>query len=892
MPGLADSPHRYGWLLALVLLVGAAVRALYMLAPPFDSDVSVVGLMGMHVLDGEFSPLFWGQHYGGSLESFLAAGLFSVFGKSVYVLDAVPALVSLVQLVLLYLLGRDLFGRRVGLIAAGLAALGPFLLVANSVSARGINIETLTLGTLILWITVRMLKAGPDHPRQVWYCLAYGITAGVGTWTHALFLYFLPPTFLMLWWADPRLVLRPRFALLFLAFLLGVSPFVIHNIQTHGGTLYYMSHPRPNSGFLNNLWIYLSRGLPVIGGVLDAWGKVWQVPVLAQVVLFFSVAVWLTALGGWAKNLWLRLTKSPQADGSETLVLTFVCTAVVFSGVGGADSGSFRYLLSLFAIWPLAVGYFFKTVSARGKWGGRAAGLIVLSMAVLNLTGSVINSPAWNKDQRDIWANLNKVHEELAGFMNSHKLRYAYVSNYWLGMRGTFLTREKIILIPFFKERHPPYRQALLRSDRFAYAMDGESNTKRIKEALTALHADFKVAKVQNFWVFYDIKAPAYAVRTLSPLGLRVSGASAYPAASTIWDQNANTRWSTEAAQKPGQFIELDLGRETPDVCQVLVFSGSLQDMPDRLEIKASLDHVHWETLAKNSCPIPFFWSGGKPVSLNFVPWQEFRFAPHAARYIRLEQKGKRKVFWWSVLEVVVGQKAGASPLDDPASAAKIFVQTTGHGPIWAEPGLRAWLPESRQASINMGKRPKWLREYLLPEQLMPSKGLMQIAVRDQFLDQARQVLGRGGYQWQEKSAGGYTLLSARPKKEAAWPAPIIRGLRSKKTGQTLRFDLGKAQSVGGLVVNWDWPSQLTAFNLRVAGSLDGAAFQSMAYEARLPRELYWSGLMPLAVRKGPLRLKFAPRRVRYLEMRVVPAEPKAADGPIRLDVYPPSGKG
>ena len=33
--------------------------------------------------------------------------------------------------------------------------------------------------------------------------------------------------------------------------------------------------------------------------------------------------------------------------------------------------------------------------------------------------------------------------------MNARNLRYAYVSNYWVGLRGTFLTKEKIVLIPF-----------------------------------------------------------------------------------------------------------------------------------------------------------------------------------------------------------------------------------------------------------------------------------------------------------------------------------------------------------------------------------------------------------------------------------------------------------
>lgn len=135
-------------------------------------------------------------------------------------------------------------------------------------------------------------------------------------------------------------------------------------------------------------------------------------------------------------------------------------------------------------------------------------------------------------------------------------------------------------------------------------------------------------------------------------------------------------------------------------------------------------------------------------------------------------------------------------------------------------------------------------------------------------------------------------MLSARPEKEPAWPEPIARGLKPKNTGAIMRFDLGKVQPVGGLVVNWDWPSQPTPFNLRIEGSSDGGNFQPMAFEARLPRRLYWSGLMPLAARQGPLRLNLATENIRYLEIKVVPTGPKPAKGPVWLDVYPPPGKG
>jgi hypothetical protein len=44
--------------------------------------MAIVGLMGRHILQGEFPVFFWGQPFAGTLESFLAAVLFFVFGSS------------------------------------------------------------------------------------------------------------------------------------------------------------------------------------------------------------------------------------------------------------------------------------------------------------------------------------------------------------------------------------------------------------------------------------------------------------------------------------------------------------------------------------------------------------------------------------------------------------------------------------------------------------------------------------------------------------------------------------------------------------------------------------------------------------------------------------------
>ncbi len=300
------------WLghLGLVLaafLVAAAIRVPYLMYPTTDSDVAVVGLMGMHVMEGEFSPLYWGQDYGGAQEAWLAGLLFKLFGVSRTTLNASAAVFSLFQLLAVYLLGRELRGRRAGLLALWLAALGPFLFTWYSTQARGINIEVLTFGTWALWAAVKALQAPPGTARQTGWCLLTGFVLGLGLWAHMLIVYFVAPIGLFLWRRDPKLPLRPAFWLMLLAFLGGSGPLWWYNLTNHWGTYHYFFHPKNATGFRESLdWLFY-ESLPVLAGVLKPRGEGQVMPILSPVVAGITVLALLWSLYDWGRGLVLRL---------------------------------------------------------------------------------------------------------------------------------------------------------------------------------------------------------------------------------------------------------------------------------------------------------------------------------------------------------------------------------------------------------------------------------------------------------------------------------------------------------------------------------------------------------------------------------------------------------
>jgi hypothetical protein len=130
-------------LLKLALHLGGAVV--------FDSDEAIVGLMARHILQGARPVFFYGQAYMGSLDAWLVAGVFALFGPSVGAIRAVQGVLFLAHVGLTYLLARRWSGDEVvASLSALLMAWPPVLLTLYTSVSLGGYVETLVLGDLLL----------------------------------------------------------------------------------------------------------------------------------------------------------------------------------------------------------------------------------------------------------------------------------------------------------------------------------------------------------------------------------------------------------------------------------------------------------------------------------------------------------------------------------------------------------------------------------------------------------------------------------------------------------------------------------------------------------------------------------------------------------------------
>ncbi len=164
--------------LSIALVVYVGLRAL-LLATAFDEfSLPNFELFPMGTL-AEVATLPWrgpplSAYYdncGGHLiVGLCAAPLYAVFGASYLTLKAVPLLLGIVDLLLIWDLCARLFGRRAAFVASLAFALGPATLVTYSVLAKGNHFEGITFQLAAVWLLYRGHES--ERPGRWWWLAA------------------------------------------------------------------------------------------------------------------------------------------------------------------------------------------------------------------------------------------------------------------------------------------------------------------------------------------------------------------------------------------------------------------------------------------------------------------------------------------------------------------------------------------------------------------------------------------------------------------------------------------------------------------------------------------------------------------------------------------------
>lgn len=528
----SESRNNILWI--ILALAAAAVLKIILLAGnviPFNSDEAVVALMARHILSGERPVFFYGQAYMGSLDAWLVAAGFWIFGQHVWVIRLIQILLYLLVILTTAILGRKIFGSwKVGILAAWLVAVPTVNVTLYTTASLGGYGEALFIGNLLLLIGWQ-ISLGRDNVKKefqsfLWFL--WGFLAGLGIWAFGITLiYSIPVGIYLIVYTWSRLqhitVSRQQFifkiVLLTAGGFLGAAPWWIYALnhglanliwELRGGAIAGVEKLSWLGQILQHLINFFLLGVTVILGFRPPWSANWLALPLIPFVLIFWGAVIIFVI----KNL-----RSKRREWSFQWILLGIAlvliAAFIFTPFGADPSG--RYFVPL--IVPTALFAANLIYSLIIRYGNKAFSLLLLIL-IFNLWGTgqcVFHNPPGITTQFYEPTQIDHHFDSaLIAFLNTHGEKRGY-TNYWVSYPLAFLSQENLIFIPRLPyhldlryterdDRYKRYDEIVDQSDQAAFITTRNPGLNAyLQQEFRRLNLQWKEAQIGDYHVFYNL---------------------------------------------------------------------------------------------------------------------------------------------------------------------------------------------------------------------------------------------------------------------------------------------------------------------------------------------------------------------------------------------------
>jgi len=524
----SKGPGLRSWLLQVslfaILAAGWKLFLLHRGAFPFNADEAIVGLMARHILAGEMPIFFYGQAYMGSLDAFLAAGMFRLAGTDVasirYVQIALYAITTGSTVALAWKWTQS----RLAALAAGLLMVFPAVntTLYTTVSLGGYG-EALLLGSLHLHLAYATEKHGLSRRLLV----LWAFLTGFGVWVFGLTLVFSLATamvFLQAQRATETKLEGQWFLWMVIAGMVGASPWLIAGLRDGFPALLQellgsaIANPS-GGGFLGSISTRLINVLLFGPTVVLGFRPPWSADPLAPGWIPFVLAFWFLVAFTLIQR---RRSSRSRKPGWKSLlwIVLFTTGGLILTPFGGDPSG--RYFLPL--LFPIVLGAAVAVGEEnRGTHRWLLTGLLLVTAAfhVRSTIKTAGTFPGITTQFDPVTWIDHEYDDDLQAFLAQEGLTTGY-SNYWVSYPLAFQSEETLIYLPWLPyhqdlrytnrdDRYAPYLARVADAERIAYITTHHSELNALLEArFDAQGVEYSVEVIGDYHVYYGFPQPLH----------------------------------------------------------------------------------------------------------------------------------------------------------------------------------------------------------------------------------------------------------------------------------------------------------------------------------------------------------------------------------------------
>jgi hypothetical protein len=401
-----------------------------------NSDEAISGLIAIEASHGRFRTFFWGQNYGGTLESIVMAGLMNLGAPATLVFAALPIIESLAISLLVYRVSTFRIERDHAAMAAALIWVFPASAVLFSTRSMLFYQPTIICGLLAIWAAESLVRTGSRRLSQ-WFGL--GLAIGVGLWCSVQITFFVVPILFVLLRNRRN---SPRcWGAASLGAVLGALPWLVYFVRHNGSPVTQIGGG--SGSYLDHMRVTVTRGLPMALGLREPFSERWLPN--AELLLLAMLPI-VGAIFCIVSCLRHRQRRSP-----------FVYVPIAFIPLHALAPGAFyvgsgRYFVYL----APTVAYMVAATINRRRW------LTVLVIAAMTASSTTL----WNI------RNLKMAPDDsqpVTEFLTSQGIYHVY-AHYWVAYKLAWESDGKVTVASDY-ERNPQWADAVHAAHVTAYVM-------------------------------------------------------------------------------------------------------------------------------------------------------------------------------------------------------------------------------------------------------------------------------------------------------------------------------------------------------------------------------------------------------------------------------------